>query len=156
MPAVIHVNGARQEIEAQDQRALLDILRNELGLKGAHFGCGAGSCGACTVLVDGVPVQACDTPLWSVEGKQVVTVEGLARHEAGARLQQAFIRHGAAQCGYCTSGMLAAATGLLMRCPHPDAATIREHMNRNLCRCGSHLRVSRAISEAAGAGGGEP
>src|SRR5690606_26957630 len=101
MPAVIYVNGARQEIEAQDQRALLDILRNELGLKGAHFGCGAGSCGACTVLVDGVPARACAAPLWSVEGKEVVTLEGLARHDAGGRMQQALIRHAAAQCGCC-------------------------------------------------------
>jgi len=156
MPTVIYVNGTRHEVHAQEQRFLLDILRNELGLKGSHFGCGEGSCGACTVLVDDVPVQACDTPLWSVAGKQVLTVEGLARHAAGARLQQAFIKHGAAQCGYCTSGMLAAATGLLIRCPSPGGQAIREHMDRNLCRCGSHLRVIRAIGEAAAAGEDTP
>ncbi|MBV7483718.1 (2Fe-2S)-binding protein [Bordetella sp. BOR01] len=157
MSTAIHINGARHEIDAQDQRLLLDILRNELGLKGSHFGCGAGNCGACMVLVDEVPVYACNTPLWSVAGKQVLTVEGLARHPAGARVQRAFIKHGAAQCGYCTSGMVVAAAGLLARCPAPDGRQIREHMDRNLCRCGSHLRVIRAISDAAadsGDGGG--
>lgn len=149
MPVNIHVNGTPHEIVAQDQRFLLDILRNECGLKGSHFGCGEGNCGACMVLVDDVPVYACNTPLWSVAGKQVVTVEGLARHGAGATVQRAFIKHGAAQCGYCTSGMVVAATGLLIRCSAPDGQAVREHMARNLCRCGSHLRVIRAINEAA-------
>lgn len=148
MSTVIQVNGARHELDAQDQRFLLDILRNELGLKGSHFGCGEGNCGACMVLVDDVPVYACNTPLWSVAGKQVVTVEGLADRPIGARVQRAFVRHGAAQCGYCTSGMVVAATGLLAGNSCPSGKEIREHMARNLCRCGSHLRVIRAIGDA--------
>lgn len=158
MTTVMHLDGARREVEAHGQRFLLDILRNELGLKGSHYGCGEGNCGACMVLVDEVPVYACNTPLWSVAGKRVVTVEGLAGHPAGARLQRAFVEHGAAQCGYCTSGMLVAAAGLLARQASPDGAEIRAHMARNLCRCGSHLRVIRAIGAAAadrGAGGGQ-
>ncbi|MBO9357250.1 2Fe-2S iron-sulfur cluster binding domain-containing protein [Bordetella petrii] len=153
MSTILHINGARHEVDAQDQRLLLDILRNELGLKGSHFGCGEGNCGACMVLVDQVPAYACNTPLWSVAGKQVLTVEGLAEHPVGARVQRAFIEHGAAQCGYCTSGMVVAATGLLAGCPAPDSRQIREHMDRNLCRCGSHLRVMRAIGDAAAEGG---
>jgi nicotinate dehydrogenase subunit A len=155
MITVVHVNGTSLNIEADEQRFLLDVLRNELSLRGSHYGCGEGECGACMVLVDDVPVFACNTPLWSIVGKKVVTIEGLNNHPTGVRLQEEFVRQGAAQCGYCTSGMLVAATGLLVRQPYPDAMMIREHMARNLCRCGSHLRVIRAIERAAAHGPGD-
>ena len=146
MTTSISINGTQHDITADDSRSLLDILRNELSLTGTHFGCGDGLCGACMVLVDDLPVFACDTPLWSVQGKRVVTVEGLDALPVGAKLQQEFINRGAAQCGYCTSGMLISATGLLLRNQTPSEQTIRSEMDRNLCRCGVHLRVIKAIS----------
>lgn len=149
MTVSLTVNGVRRTLDVDADRMLLDVLRNDLDLRAAHFGCGVGECGACMVLVDDRAVPSCDTPLWSVEGKHVRTVEGLGTRAAPHALQRAFIEEQAAQCGYCTSGMLISAAALLTRDPDPDDAAIREGMARNLCRCGTHPRVMRAISRAA-------
>jgi nicotinate dehydrogenase subunit A len=144
------VNGAECAIEAEGDTPLLYALRNDLGLKGTRFGCGSGLCGACFVLVDGHPTPACDTPLWSVEGKRVTTVEGLAAPGARHPLQEAFLAEQAAQCGYCTSGILISAAALLAKNPKPAEADVRAALDRNLCRCGSHNRMVRAVLRAAG------
>lgn len=145
----LRVNGRDTNVEADEQAPLLDLLRNACGLKGTRFGCGTGACGACHVLVDGASVPACDTPAWAVQGKQVVTVEGLAHDGAPSRLQQAFIDEQAGQCGYCLSGILATATALLARTPQPTEAQVREALDRHLCRCGAHNRIVRAVLRAA-------
>jgi len=150
----LSVNGQPRSLAVDPDRSLLDVLRNDLGLRAARFGCGAGECGACMVLVDGRAVPSCDTPMWSVAGKQVRTVEGLGTRAAPHPVQDAFIAEQAAQCGYCTSGMLIAAVALLQRHPRPGDDEIREGMARNLCRCGTHPRVMRAIVRAAAASGG--
>jgi len=143
------VNGTRRTLDADGNTPLLDVLRNTLGLKGTRFGCGNEECGACFVLVDGHAVASCTTPLWSVEGKAVTTVEGLGRPESPHPLQQAFIDLQAAQCGYCTSGMLISAAALLNRTPRPSEADVKIALDRNLCRCGSYNRVVRAVLRAA-------
>jgi nicotinate dehydrogenase subunit A len=143
------VNGVEHTVEADGKTPLLDVLRNTLGLKGTRFGCGAEQCGACFVLIDGRAVASCNTPLWAVEGKSVTTVEGLGRPEAPHALQRAFIAEQAAQCGYCTSGMLISAAALLERTPRPSEAEVRQALDRNLCRCGSYNRVVRAVLRAA-------
>jgi nicotinate dehydrogenase subunit A len=143
------VNGERVEVSARDDTPLLHVLRNELGLIGTRFGCGVGLCGACFVRIDGAVVPSCDTPMWSVDGKTVVTVEGLAANERLHRVQQAFLDEQAAQCGYCTSGILMSAASLLDREPRPDETAIIEAMERNLCRCGVQRRVVRAVVAAA-------
>jgi len=153
-PISFHVNGAPHSVQAEPDTPLLYILRNDLKLKGAKFGCGLGQCGACTVLLDGHSINACDTPLWSVAGKQVTTVEGLATDGQLSRLQQAFVDEQAVQCGYCISGMLMAATALLATDPQPDSAQIRAALDRNLCRCGTHARILRAIERAVAATAG--
>jgi nicotinate dehydrogenase subunit A len=145
----LHVNGGERTVEADDQAPLLDLLRNACGLKGTRFGCGTGECGACHVLVDGASVPACDTPAWSVQGKSVVTVEGLSEGGAPSRLQQAFIDEQAGQCGYCLSGILASATALLARTPQPTDWQVREALDRHLCRCGAHNRIVRAVLRAS-------
>jgi nicotinate dehydrogenase subunit A len=142
------LNGRATVLNVDGERRLLDVLRNDLDLKSTHFGCGSGECGACFVLLDDRAVPACDTPMWSVAGKHVVTSEGLGTLESPHPLQTAFIVEQAAQCGYCTSGMLIAGAALLRRCPHPSEAEIREGMERNLCRCGTQLRVIKAIRRA--------
>jgi len=144
------VNGAECAIEAEADTPLLYALRNNLGLKGTRFGCGTGLCGACFVLVDGHPTPACDTPLWSAEGKRVTTVEGLAGPDAQHPLQEAFLAEQAAQCGYCTSGILISAAALLAKNPSPSEVEVRGALDRNLCRCGSHNRIVRAVLRAAG------
>lgn len=144
------VNGTEHTLEADGKTPLLDVLRNTLGLKGTRFGCGAEQCGACFVLVDAHAIAACNTPLWAVERKSVTTVEGLGRPEAPHPLQQAFITEQAAQCGYCTSGMLISAAALLARTPRPSEAEVKQALDRNLCRCGSYNRVVRAVLRAAG------
>ena len=144
------VNGADCAIEAEADTPLLYALRNDLGLKGTRFGCGSGLCGACFVLVDGHPTPACDTPLWSAEGKRVTTVEGLAGPDAQHPLQEAFLAEQAAQCGYCTSGILISAAALLAKNPSPSEVEVRGALDRNLCRCGSHNRIVRAVLRAAG------
>lgn len=146
------VNGVPRTLQVDPQRTLLDVLRNDLGLRASHFGCGAGECGACMVLVDDRAMPSCDTPMWSIEHKRVQTAEGLGTRAAPHPVQSAFIAEQAAQCGYCTSGMLVSAVALLQRHPCPGEAQIREGMARNLCRCGTHPRVMRAIVRAAAAG----
>lgn len=144
------VNGVRHDVSDPENTPLLDVLRDTLGLKGARFGCGANQCGACFVLVDGHAVASCDTPLWAAAGKSVTTVEGLGTPASPHPLQRAFLDEQAAQCGYCTAGMLVSAAALLTRCPRPDAAQVKEALDRNLCRCGSHNRIVRAVLRAAG------
>lgn len=136
-------------------QTLLWVLRTDLGLTGAKYGCGEGHCGACTVLVGGRPVRSCITSLGSVAGKAVLTVEGLAHDGALAPLQQAFIDHGAFQCGYCTSGMLMSAHALLHEHPRPTREAIVARLEHHLCRCGAHRRIVRAIQAASGQAVGE-
>jgi nicotinate dehydrogenase subunit A len=138
------VNGAAHEAGCDPDTPLLYVLRNDLGLLAAKFGCGLGLCGACTVLVDGQPTHACDTPVWAVAGKQVTTLEGLDGHP----LQESFTAHQALQCGYCTSGMIMTAAALLEREPDVDEAGVRSALDGNLCRCGSHNRIVRAVLAA--------
>jgi nicotinate dehydrogenase subunit A len=148
------VNGAHHRLEIDADTSLLDVLRDTLKLKGTRFGCGENQCGACFVLVDGFPVASCDTPMWAVDKKTVTTVEGLGGPDLPHPLQQAFLDEQAAQCGYCTSGMLISAAGLLRRCPQPTESEVRNALDRNLCRCGSHNRIVRAVLRAADGGEG--
>jgi len=143
------VNGVATEVVASPDTPLLYVLRGDLGLKGSRFGCGSGQCGACFVLLDNHAVTSCDTPLWSVAGKSLTTVEGLAKNGEQHPLQRAFIEEQAAQCGYCTSGILIAAAALLQSNPAPTEVEVRAALDRNLCRCGSHNRVVRAVMRAA-------
>ena len=143
------VNGVETFLEADADTPLLYALRNDLRLPGTRFGCGSGQCGACFVLVDGHPTPACDTPLWSVAGKSVTTVEGLGTPGRLHPLQEAFLAEQAAQCGYCTSGILISAAALLAKNPQPSASEVRAALDRNLCRCGSHNRMVRAVMRAA-------
>jgi nicotinate dehydrogenase subunit A len=143
------VNGESRTLAAADNTPLLDVLRVTLGLKGVRFGCGSGQCGACMVLIDGYAVPSCTTPLWAAADKAVTTVEGLGTAEQPHPLQTAFIAHQAGQCGYCLSGILINAAALLARQPHPTEPDIREALNRNLCRCGAHNRMVRAVQAAA-------
>jgi len=143
------VNGEAREVAAAEDTPLLYALRNDLNLKGTRFGCGAGHCGACRVLIDGHAVASCDTPLWAAKGKQVTTIEGLGTPDAPHALQRAFIAEQAAQCGYCSSGIIVSAAALLKENPAPSEAQVREALDRNLCRCGSHNRIVRAVLRAA-------
>ena len=150
MPNVrFRLNGAEMEVDADPDRSLLDILRSQFGITGAHFGCGAGECGACNVIIGDHAVSACDTPLWSVADKDVTTVEGLGTSERPHPLQRAFIAEQALQCGYCVSGILMSAAALLKRNPSPTDREVKEALDRNLCRCGSHNRMVRAVLRAA-------
>ena len=151
MAISITVNGNRHAVNAPADTPLLYVLRNDLGLKGTRFGCGTGHCGACHVLLDGHTVAACDTPLWSAAGKSVTTIEGLAKNGAPHPLQTAFLDEQAAQCGYCVSGVIMSAAGLLARDPAPTDVALRSALDRNLCRCGAHTRMLRAIQQAAAA-----
>jgi nicotinate dehydrogenase subunit A len=152
MTLSLNVNGTDREVDAAEDTPLLYVLRNDLGLKAARFGCGTGQCGACFVLLDGRAVAACDTPLWSAVGKRIVTVEGLGTPEAPHALQCAVIDEQAAQCGYCLSGILISAAALLAEKAAPTDADVRAALDRNLCRCGSHNRMVRAVLRAAGGG----
>lgn len=145
----LQVNGREHEVAAREGQPLLDVLRHACGLKGSRFGCGAGECGACHVLVDGRSVPACDTPVETVEGKAIVTVEGLAPDGRLGTLQRAFIAEQAGQCGYCLSGILVTATALLRSEPHPTEARVRDALDGHLCRCGAHNRIVRAVLRAA-------
>ncbi|UFW47148.1 MULTISPECIES: (2Fe-2S)-binding protein [Bradyrhizobium] len=150
MPTVQYrLNGAAIAVDADPDQMLLDVLRSRLGITGAHFGCGAGECGACYVMVDGRAMTSCDMPMWSVADKDVVTVEGLGTVEQPHALQRAFISEQAMQCGYCVSGILISAAALLKRNPSPTEAEVRAALDRNLCRCGSHNRMVRAVLRAA-------
>src|SRR4051812_21587483 len=128
---------------------LLSVLRGALGVMGTRFGCGEGQCGACNVLIDGTAIASCDTPLWAAAGKDVTTVEGLGSAERPQPLQAAFIEEQAMQCGYCVSGILISAAALLSRTPDPTEAQVRAALDRNLCRCGAHNRMVRAVLRAA-------
>ena len=150
MAITLNVNGQRHEVGAEPETPLLYALRNDLGLKGARFGCGLGQCGACTVLVDGKPVQSCDFPLSAAVGKAITTIEGLAANGKPHPLQQAFIDEQAAQCGYCVTGIIMTAKALLDANPRPSEADIRAALKGNLCRCGTHQRIIRAVQRAAG------
>ena len=151
------LNGKAVAISTDDDRTLLWLLRTDLALTGTKYGCGEGSCGACTVLVDGRAAHACTLALKKVHGREVMTIEGLAGDGRDGRLhplQQAFIDHGALQCGYCTPGMLLRAYAFLRENPKPSRAAIVAHMDRNLCRCGAHQRIVEAIEAAAQQMGG--
>jgi nicotinate dehydrogenase subunit A len=143
------LNGRPVTLNAAGDRTLLWTLRTDLELTGTKYGCGEGLCGACTVLVDGKAVRSCTTTLAAIAGKDVVTVEGLARDGKLHPLQQAFIDHGAFQCGYCMSGMLLSALALLRRNPNPSHDEIVAHMDHDLCRCGAHQRIVQAIESAS-------
>ncbi|MEV0614097.1 (2Fe-2S)-binding protein [Nonomuraea sp. NPDC050404] len=142
---LLTVNGAVVEVRAEPGTPLLDVLRGELGLVGTRFGCGAGSCGACFVLLNGRVTAACDTPLSVAEGREVVTVEGLAPGDELHPVQQAILEEQAGQCGYCLSGIMISAAALLADDPRPDEEAVVAALERNLCRCGVHRRVVRAI-----------
>lgn len=145
----LEVNGVERDVDAAPDCPLLYVLRNDLGLKGTRFGCGDGLCGACNVLVDGRVQQSCNTPIWSLEGKSVTTVEVIAAAPDGASLCDSFVREQAGQCGYCLSGILVSAAALLRRDPAPDRQAITAALAPNLCRCGVHTRVIKAIAGAA-------
>ncbi|MET4485900.1 (2Fe-2S)-binding protein [Bradyrhizobium sp. LA7.1] len=150
MPTIqFQLNGAAMAVEADPDQTLLDVLRSRLGVTGPHFGCGAGECGACHVMVDGRAMASCDMPMWSVADKDVVTVEGLGAAEQPHPLQRAFVSEQAMQCGYCVSGILISAAALLKRNPSPTETEVRAALDRNLCRCGSHNRMVRAVLRAA-------
>jgi nicotinate dehydrogenase subunit A len=138
------LNGVPTEVDVDPDTPLLYVLRNDLGLMGARFGCGLGLCGACFVHIDGVSAPSCDTPMWSLEGKTVRTIEGLAPH----RLQEAFLEEQAAQCGYCVTGIIMTAAALLDSDPHPSEAAVAEALDRHLCRCGVQGRMVRAVVKA--------
>jgi nicotinate dehydrogenase subunit A len=145
----LKVNGAEHTVYAEPETPLLYILRNDLKLKGTKFGCGLGQCGACMVLIDGQNKMSCDTPLWAAAGKSVTTIEALGSKDAPSVLQRAFIAEQAAQCGYCISGMIMSATALLSRSPDPTEEQIKDALAANLCRCGTHVRIVRAVQRAA-------
>jgi len=146
------VNGTTHHVDIDPATPLLYVLRNDLALNGAKFGCGMGQCGACTVLVDDRPVFSCLYPVSSLGGRSVRTVEGLGTVEHPGPLQQAFIDAQAVQCGYCIAGMIMRAQALLEKVAHPSESEIRTHMNPNLCRCGTHMRILEAIRRVASTG----
>lgn len=152
MSLVINVNGSTREVVADAETPLLYVLRNDLDLKGARYGCGIGVCGACTVIVDGKAVQSCDVPVSAVAGKTVTTIEGIGTPDEPHPLQRAFISEQAAQCGYCVSGIIMSAKALLDARPQPSDAEIRAALAQNLCRCGTHTRILKAIRAAADGG----
>jgi nicotinate dehydrogenase subunit A len=145
------VNGREVEVATETDTPLLYVLRNQLGLKGTRFGCGQGLCGACKVLVDGRAVNSCDTPVWAVAQKEVITVEGLNPDGVPHPVAQALVNSQAAQCGYCMSGIIVNAAALLAENPRPTRDEVRATLDDNLCRCGSHNRVVRAVLAAADA-----
>jgi aerobic-type carbon monoxide dehydrogenase small subunit (CoxS/CutS family) len=147
-PIRFDLNGRSLSLDTDADRTLLWVLRGDLMLTGTKYGCGQGFCGACTVMVDGRAVRSCLTSLKDVSGKSVMTIEGLSRHGKLHPLQQAFIDHGAFQCGFCTSGMLLSAAALLRTTPHASRDAIRSNMEGNLCRCGAHQRILAAIESA--------
>lgn len=144
------VNGQRHEVDAEPDTPLLYVLRDDLALNGAKYGCGVGQCGACTVIVDGQAVFSCLTPVLLLQGKQVTTLEGLGTEAGPGPVQRAFIEEQAVQCGYCIPGMIMRAQTLLAGNPRATNAEIRSHLQPNLCRCGTHARILRAVRRAAG------
>jgi nicotinate dehydrogenase subunit A len=150
MSVRLKVNGCDHDLDIDPSTPLLYVLRDDLQLNGAKFGCGLGQCGACTVLADGRAVFACLMPAAAAEGRDIVTVEGLGSVESPGRVQKAFLDEQAAQCGYCIAGMIMRAEALLRTKPHLAEGDIREAMQPNLCRCGTHMRILRAVRRAAG------
>jgi nicotinate dehydrogenase subunit A len=153
MAITLNVNGVSRSVPAEPDTPLLYVLRNDLELNGAKFGCGLSQCGACTVLIDGKAVRSCVTPVGAVDKSEITTVEGLGSIEKPHALQQAFIEEQAAQCGYCISGMIMSAKELLDRNPRPSEPDVRAALANNLCRCGTHNRIIRAVLRAAQANG---
>ena len=149
MTISLKVNGAMRSVPAEPDTPLLYVLRNDLALNGAKFGCGLSQCGACTVLIDGQAVRSCVTAVGSVSQAEITTIEGLGDVQHPHPLQQAFIDEQAAQCGYCINGMIMTAKALLDRNPHPSEAEVREGLALNLCRCGTHNRIVRAVLRAS-------
>jgi nicotinate dehydrogenase subunit A len=149
MAVTLTVNGQRRTVRAAPDTPLLYVLRNDLELDAAKFGCGLAQCGACTVVVDGKAVRSCVAPISSVAGKKIVTLEGLGSEQKLHPLQKAFLDEQAAQCGYCIAGMIMSAKALLDAHPHPDEAEVRRALAGNLCRCGTHNRIVRAVQRAA-------
>jgi nicotinate dehydrogenase subunit A len=145
----LHVNNQDHQIDVDPDTPLLYVLRGELGLNGAKFGCGLGQCGACTVMLDGDPIFSCLTPVSAIGNRKVKTIEGLGTLSNPSPLQQAFMELNAAQCGYCVAGMIMRAEALLEKNPRPSEAELRAHMQPNLCRCGTHVRILAAIRRAA-------
>ena len=146
---VTAVNGQAQAVTVRPHQTLLEFLRDQLKLKGAVEGCGVGVCGSCTVLLDGKPVSSCLTLASNIEGRQVTTIEGLSQNGALDAVQEAFLKHQAFQCGYCTTGMIMAVKGLLNAHPHPSEAQARDYLSGNLCRCGTYKEVLAAVKELA-------
>jgi aerobic-type carbon monoxide dehydrogenase small subunit (CoxS/CutS family) len=156
MPRTIElrINGADRRVDADPDRTLLSVLRDDLDLTGAKYGCGEGRCGACTVLVDGQPARSCLAKVGALAGKSITTIEGLEKDGALHPLQQAFLDVGAFQCGYCTPGMIMSGVGLLARVAEPDEAEVAKAMEGNVCRCGTYPRIVAAIRKAAATKGG--
>lgn len=149
IPLQMNLNGQNTSIEVSSDATLAHVLREQLGLTGTKIGCEEGECGACTVLVDGEPVDSCIYPALKATGRSVLTIEGLARANELHPVQRAFIEHGAVQCGYCTPGLVLTAVALLQHNPHPDEAEIRRAISGNLCRCTGYLNVIRAIQDVS-------
>ncbi|PYV80624.1 MAG: ferredoxin [Acidobacteria bacterium] len=152
MAFTLLVNGVEHKVEVASEASLLNVLRDDLGLTGAKYGCGEGQCGACTVLVDGSPVRSCRMQIGAAAGKKITTIEGLAADSSLHPVQQAFLELEAFQCGYCTPGMVMSAAALLRRIPQPRREQIITHMNGNVCRCGAYLRIIEAVQHAASSG----
>jgi nicotinate dehydrogenase subunit A len=147
----IYVNGKAEQVDVAPITPLLYVLRNNLRLNGAKYGCGLGQCGACTVLLDGKAIFSCVTPISVLGDRQITTIEGLGTTERPSPIQQAFIQEQAAQCGYCIAGMVMRAQALVQEKKNPTEAEIRTHMQPNLCRCGTHMRILRAVKRATSA-----
>jgi len=143
------LNGKKTEILLDPKLTLIWVLRSQFGLTGTKFGCGIGFCGSCTVLIDNEPIRSCTIPVSEVAGKKVITIEGLATNGKLHPVQKAFIEHDALQCGYCTPGMIMNAVGLLLKNPQPSEQEIIHDMEDNLCRCGAHVRIIKAVQTAA-------
>ena|SRR5258708_36090169 len=153
MPEIsLLINGQKRSIQADPQRSLLSVLRDDLELTGAKYGCGEGMCGACTVLIDGVATRSCTKPVGDVKGRAITTIEGLEHNGRLHPVQEAFLESSAMQCGYCITGMIMTSVALLQRNPHPSDAEIVKAMDGNICRCGTHPRILAAIRNAAHAG----
>jgi aerobic-type carbon monoxide dehydrogenase small subunit (CoxS/CutS family) len=148
------INGVRHHVRGNPERRLLYVLRDQLDLTGTKYGCGEGQCGACTVLLDGIPVRSCLTAVGSAEGKQVTTIEGIAQNGHLSALQEAFIRADAMQCGYCTPGMIVAGTALLRKNPSPSESEISHALEGHVCRCGTYPRIVAAVRLASSLGNG--
>ena len=146
----LNVNGSKRRVEAEADRSLLSVLRDDLDLTGTKYGCGEGQCGACTVLIDGQPARSCLTPMSAAAGKQITTIEGLSQGEEKLHpVQEAFLKEGAMQCGYCIPGMIMSGAGLLKKNPSPSDAEIIRAMEGNICRCGTYPRILAAIRRVA-------